>query len=249
LSLAARAGLGANGSNLPPSDSARSALSDFFDPKALKPSSVRGLTVSKLSPLVGDPGEKASRARSAAGPVFGEPGEKESRAPSAAGSDFGGPELKASKPFSVAGSVLDDLALKASKPPSAVGSDLEGLEPNGLKSVGLEGSAPSSGRSGSPPGRTLAEPLTRAVPLAGGLLEPKGPGTVARAALAPGIAEIGRDEPSTRSGTRPEPPGLTGRADPLARPEEPAGGTETDAEPLAEPVGRTRAEPLAEPLF
>jgi hypothetical protein len=95
----------------------------------------------------------------------------------------------------------------------------------------------------------LAEPLTRAVPLAGGLLEPKGPGTVARAALAPGIAEIGRDEPSMRSGTRPEPPGLTGRADPLARPDEPAGGTETDAEPLAEPVDRTRADPLAEPLL
>jgi hypothetical protein len=98
-------------------------------------------------------------------------------------------------------------------------------------------------------------------------------GTVARAAWAPGMAEIGREEPSTRSGTRPEPPGLTGRADPLARPDETeaepllepvggaeaeplAGGTEpdagalaggTDADEPAEPAGRTRAEPLAEP--
>jgi hypothetical protein len=75
------------------------------------------------------------------------------------------------------------------------------------------------------------------VPLAAGVLEDaeglERPGTVARAALALGAAEIGRDEPSMRSGTRPDPPGLTGRAEPLARPDEPAGGTETDA--LAEP--------------
>ncbi|MEV6843752.1 hypothetical protein [Actinoplanes sp. NPDC051411] len=99
------------------------------------------------------------------------------------------------------------------------------------------------------------------------------PGTLARAAFAPGMAEIGRDEPSMRSGTRPELPGLTGRADPLARLDEPEGDTaaeplaeppdgaetdaeplaeppddaETDAEPLAEPAGRTRADPVAVP--
>ena len=94
----------------------------------------------------------------------------------------------------------------------------------------------------------MACPLIRAVPLpAGGWPEEPGPepGTLARAALALGTAEIGRLEPSTRSGTSPKPPGLTGRADPLTREGEPPGGTET--EPLAEPPRRTCADPVAEP--
>ncbi|GIE03520.1 hypothetical protein Adu01nite_48700 [Paractinoplanes durhamensis] len=79
------------------------------------------------------------------------------------------------------------------------------------------------------------------------------PGTEARAAPAAGALDSGREEPSTRSGTKSVAAGgLTGRAEPVTRAvPEPAGGAlaglaETGAEALTEPVPRpTVARPLA----
>jgi len=59
----------------------------------------------------------------------------------------------------------------------------------------------------------LGQPVARAAAAASG---PSEPGTVARAAPAPGWAGSRRDDPSTRSGTSGGSAGLTGRAEPVA---------------------------------